>query len=442
MKKILFFTLCLSFLALKISSQEARPLSNFPTQNQEQIHLEYSAGKNYILTERTDLRRYDNGKYTGLLSRELRSFISPSKIQKDFTFYEGDFYVWQETRLNSNQVKPGIHNSIESKFKIFSDGTLTMIEDNGYPSFRSFPSYPKENLKIGDVWHANAERSVDPKNSGVFTKMPIYIEYKFLREDKYNEEDVYILSAKWASRYGKNYIDPTGDSSLKSASGTHNANIIVSKTNGRSILIRDLVDETFFYDSGESISFKGTISLFTEYPPAYNSEEIFESLQTIVRSQNENSTNEQSSNTLINSESLENSAQSTVQSLVQTNEHLLVEQTNAGLKLTMQNLLFKANSAELLPEENERLDEICSVLKNVKNQFFLVEGHTARIGDESNEKELSLKRAHTIANEMVKRGISAQNIICKGSGGTKPLATNSTAEGRAKNRRVEITILN
>lgn len=433
--KFYFFALIL--LLSKSFAQDSRPLSTDILN--EKIQLKYSASKNYILVERTDLRCYENKKYLGLLSRELRSFIYPEKTEDDFTFYSGDFYVWQETRRNNQKVQNGIHDSIESKFKISDDEIFEMIEDNGFPSFRNFPSYTKEKLKPGDTWTANAQRVVDPKNKNVFTELPMYVEYKYLRNDIYNNEDVFVLSAKWATRYGGKYIDENGDSSLKSANGSHNATIIVSQTNGRSLLVKDIVDEAFIYNSGEEISFKGTITLFTEYPPSYNSEEILENFTQIIKAEDK-LTNERSV-----SENLKNQNE---QSLVKTedlenfeNKNLSVEKTNIGLRLTIKNLQFKPNTSELVFGEEKRLESICEILKTLENQMLLIEGHTARVGDESNEEKLSLERAHTIANEMIKRGINAQNIICKGSGGKKPIADNSTEEGRKLNRRVEITIL-
>ena len=120
---------------------------------------------------------------------------------------------------------------------------------------------------------------------------------------------------------------------------------------------------------------------------------------------------------------------------------VIVENTAAGIRLTMQNLNFKPDSAELLPGENERLDQIAQVLKEVPDQMFLVEGHTASVGYEKGEMKLSVERANSVANALIQRGIPREKFICKGSGGTKPIADNSTQEGKAKNRRVEITIL-
>ena len=107
----------------------------------------------------------------------------------------------------------------------------------------------------------------------------------------------------------------------------------------------------------------------------------------------------------------------------------------------MQNIQFKADSAELLPGEEKRLDQIAEILKVADGARFLVEGHTASTGYVEGEMRLSVERAQAVINALKLRGLQSDRFICKGSGSTKPIAQNTTAEGKAKNRRVEITIL-
>ena len=387
---ILFLSIFLSFF---IYSQSAT--------------LQYTGSSNYILTERTDLRRYDNNKYTGLMSREVKSFIVPRESQGK-RVYEGDFYVEQDTKHSSIAIDEGIHDSILSIFSINEQGEMEMFEDNGYPSFRSFPSYPQKEIKKGDVWSAKAERAVDPTGEGKITRMPIYVQYTYSGDQNFNGRDVYLIKAQWATRYGTNtkYIDLDGDPELVTASGKHDAVIYLDKETGAALLIRDQVDELFTYKSGNKIAYKGTISLFTEYPSAVDTQEIMPVINRLVQEAD-----------------------------------IDYKDTDAGLMLVINDLQFVANKAELLPGEEKRLDQIATLLKKVPKNQILVEGHTARVGDESDEMELSLERAHTIVKELTVRGVSKDQFITKGSGGTKPVADNETPEGRARNRRVEITIL-
>lgn len=458
------------------------------------VLFSYNGSGNYYLVERTDLRRYDNGKYTGLVSREVRSFIArtvpPKSSAPGDAYYDGSFFVQEGTIRDSRGVGSGIHTSIPSSFRITRSGQLFMLEDNGYPSFRSFPSFPADAIKKGDKWVSKAERAVDPLYKGKITKIPMTVEYTYLRDETFHGEDVYVLSAQWATRYGISYWDFGGDLELKSANGKHSATMYISKETGNAVVVRDSVDETFVYADGSNVSFKGTISLFTEYPPAVDRSRIIPALQraSLITKDEANALAIAPKNTGTRtnvSAELNGSAEpktsggtkntggtssagtqkaasgkaeqtkpvqtqlpskaDTQQKIEQTaalaEKPITVENTEAGIRLTMQNLRFKADSAELLPEEAKRLDQIAAVLKEAPQSQFLVEGHTASTGNEKGEQQLSEERARNIALELSKRGIAEDKFICKGSGGRKPVASNATPEGKARNRRVEITIL-
>ena len=468
----------------------------------QNVLLKYNGSGSYVYIERTDVRRYDNGKYTGLVSREVRSFIAPTSVPSggkiSDRYYDGSFFIDEATKRNSREVNLGINGAVPSSFKISSDGILTMLVDNGYPSFRSFPAFTNQRISIGDKWQAKAERVVDPLNKGIFTKLPILVEYTYLKDELFHGEEVYVFSAQWATRYGISYWDFAGDKDLKSAQGSHKATMYVSKKSGNALVVRDMVDETFIYNDGNIYSFKGSISMFTEYPPAYDKNNLIPALQRVAsvsekeikeileKPVNESSwiESEKNSSGSIEKNDFESGANSRrnnsyaekkiaknenqtygaknhpqkkkdsadeIQSKISAGKNsssnsksekkVIVENTAAGIRLTMQNLNFKPDSAELLPGENERLDQIAQVLKEVPEQMFLVEGHTASVGYEKGEMKLSVERANSVANALIQRGIPREKFICKGSGGTKPIADNSTEEGKAKNRRVEITIL-
>ncbi len=393
----------------------------------EAVTLSYHGGRNYVLVERTDLLRYDNGHYTGLLSREVQSYIADRGTDgAGSRLYDGNFYLVEETKHDRKRVREGIHTAIDSSFKITEDGELVMLEDNGFPSFRSFPAYTKEKIRIGDKWVAQGERAVDPLNNGTVTRMPILVEYSYIRDDVYNGEDVYILSAKWATRYGTSYIDPDGDPQMQKADGSHNATIIVSKKLGNALVIRDTVDESFVYEGGQLVRLKGTIALFTRYPPAYNASEVIAAAASGKAGKG-------------------SSGSSKTGGIVSAGSGLgadtTIEEGADGVKLVMRNLQFKSDSAALLAGQEARLDAIAKVLKTAPDSLYLVEGHTADTGNPAGERKLSLERAHAVAEALVKRGVAPEQFICKGWGAVKPASDNDTAEGRAANRRVEITIL-
>jgi len=123
-------------------------------------------------------------------------------------------------------------------------------------------------------------------------------------------------------------------------------------------------------------------------------------------------------------------------------ESIVVKAPKNIIKITMYDIRFVADSPEIIPDETGRLDVIAEALKKVgPNTHFLIEGHTADLKRPEGERVLSLQRADKIAEELAKRGIEANRMQTAGYGATRPIASNDTSENRAKNRRVEITIL-
>nr|WP_298681433.1 OmpA family protein [uncultured Treponema sp.] len=123
-------------------------------------------------------------------------------------------------------------------------------------------------------------------------------------------------------------------------------------------------------------------------------------------------------------------------------DNIAVKAPKNIIKITMYDIRFVADSAEILPDEAGRLDMIAEALRRVgPNTHFLIEGHTADLNRPEGERVLSLQRADKIAEELAKRGIEASRMQTAGYGATRPIAPNDTSENRAKNRRVEITIM-
>ena len=123
-------------------------------------------------------------------------------------------------------------------------------------------------------------------------------------------------------------------------------------------------------------------------------------------------------------------------------ENIALKAPQNVFKIIMYDIRFVADSPEILPDETGRLDVIAEALKKVgPNTHFLIEGHTADLSRPEGERILSLQRADKIAEELAKRGIEASRMQTAGYGATRPAAPNDTTENRAKNRRVEITIM-
>ncbi len=111
-----------------------------------------------------------------------------------------------------------------------------------------------------------------------------------------------------------------------------------------------------------------------------------------------------------------------------------------GIILSMSDILFDVGKASLTPTLKTNLAKIAGILTVYKEAEVIVEGHTDNQGSEDLNQKLSEKRAANVLDFMVTLGIGPQRLKAMGYGFTKPVAENSTAEGRKKNRRVDLII--
>ena len=101
---------------------------------------------------------------------------------------------------------------------------------------------------------------------------------------------------------------------------------------------------------------------------------------------------------------------------------------------------FDFDKAVLKPEGKSKLDEFNQQLKGRTQDMLLTVGHTDSIGTDAYNDRLSLARAQAVKSYLVGLGIASDRITVEGRGEREPVADNKTAEGRAKNRRVEIKV--
>ncbi len=101
---------------------------------------------------------------------------------------------------------------------------------------------------------------------------------------------------------------------------------------------------------------------------------------------------------------------------------------------------FETNSASLNADFFKVLDSVALVLNEYKSTLVSVAGYTDSTGTAEYNQKLSERRAETVALYLNSRGVSKERLAAIGHGETDPVASNSTAEGRARNRRVEITL--
>jgi outer membrane protein OmpA-like peptidoglycan-associated protein len=106
-------------------------------------------------------------------------------------------------------------------------------------------------------------------------------------------------------------------------------------------------------------------------------------------------------------------------------------------KIIANGIKFDSGEATLKPESMGVINEIVKLMKQHPEIKFSIEGHTDSDGEVQFNKTLSEQRAKTVMNQLAEQGIASDRMVSKGFGEDVPVANNSTAEGKANNRRVE-----
>ncbi len=124
----------------------------------------------------------------------------------------------------------------------------------------------------------------------------------------------------------------------------------------------------------------------------------------------------------------------------QFNLILQTRETARGLIVNMSDVLFQTGSHELKPQSREKLSKLSGIVLANPGLKLQMEGYTDSVGSDELNQKLSEKRAQAVRNYLVGQGLPAKSIASLGFGKTNPIASNDTAEGRQKNRRVEMVV--
>jgi outer membrane protein OmpA-like peptidoglycan-associated protein len=131
-----------------------------------------------------------------------------------------------------------------------------------------------------------------------------------------------------------------------------------------------------------------------------------------------------------------------IESLRRKLNSIATEQTDKGLMMTLGDFVFDSGKSSIKKEAVDNFSKVVDFINTYPNNKVRIEGHTDSTGSNQLNLKLSQLRADAVKNLLVKNGIQASQVNAIGMGEELPIADNSSNAGKAKNRRVEIIILN
>ena len=174
-------------------------------------------GGKFTYLERSDLRRYENGKFVGLEHREVRGILQ-QRTSDLAAVIEGTFYVLQALDHGGAETAQEVAQAIPVTYSIQPDGTYAIEGDGSYPALRGFPIAPTDAMSVGDQWTGPGTRLVEPLHDGRFSRTRFIADYRYDGEVTQGSKTVKIITATYAARYKKG-DDPAGDIRLLSVTG-------------------------------------------------------------------------------------------------------------------------------------------------------------------------------------------------------------------------------
>ena len=282
------------------------------------------------------------------------------------------------------------------------------------PVVRNVPVFPNRDLKIGDTWEAEGQEAYDIRQTFNVSEpliIPFVANYTYVGKKKVDGKLLHVINVEYSIFYDIPLPKGAPSTYPVSSMGYSNQTIFWDNDLGSIDSYEDEFRIILEMQNGDRFEFRGTSEAEYTERLAVANEDTLEKLQEQLKNLDISDTT--------------------------------VTKDDIGITLSIENIQFMPDSAYLMESEKRKLEKIAELLKAFPDNDLLVSGHTALSGTMESCQKLSELRAVAVSDYLQKLGVKdAYHIFTRGFGASKPIGDNSTESGMAKNRRVEITIIN
>jgi outer membrane protein OmpA-like peptidoglycan-associated protein len=288
-------------------------------------------------------------------------------------------------------------------------GYITIDRQYFMPVVRNVPVFPRKNLEPGDSWTAEGHEAHDFRDSfGIPEpyRIPFTAKYTYLGEREWRGK---LYPAIEVGYRIQNEPQPVrGRLWPRRIQGSSDQLVFWDRELGQARAYREQFRIIFELSDGRIIEYRGEAEA-----------EILES-------------------EVMDKEHLAGEIAEAIEGI----EGVTVRVDDKGVTISLEDIQFLPDSAQLLVSEEAKLDRIAEILGRYDSRDIEVAGHTALAGTAAAREELSRERAGAVADYLIGKGVrDAGRVIIRAYGAERPAASNATEDGRRRNRRVEITIL-
>lgn len=366
----------------------------------------YLDGETYRILSRVNSEAYINGNFSHREEVLNRIAVEVDALDDDRGSLNVDYQVSRENSSGRTAFQLGSEYSVE--YIRDSLGNDEVPEGSSRPMVRNVPLFPERALEPGDTWSGKGVEVVDLRESfGIDAvesfDIPVSYEYLGVHEDDDRTFDVFELE------YNMFYRIPGRFNTLypERITGFSRQIHYWDRTWGRPHRYEEEFEINYDLSDGRTFTWRGTADGRITDTSFEDREEVLEGLRERFE-----------------------------------NPDVDVREDDEGITISLEAIGFEPDSTRLRPGEEEKLEEVASVLSEYDSGELMITGHTALAGTEEGRQRLSEERARVIAEYMLEEGVREPDaVFYRGRGADEPVDDNRTEVGRRRNRRVEFTIL-
>ena len=379
----------------------------------ETFQYRYFPGEKYriLSTVREDVFINDRPSHKAEILNRIT--VEVGEVKDGAGFLSCTFQTSEESRSAAGLFSWG--QTYDSKFWQDSSGVCTIDDAYFMPIVRNVPLFPKKDLFPGETWTSRGEEVHDFRASFGLkeaVRFPIDVAYRYSGKETKDGRDYEVVLLSYNVFHRPRFKNRPDRGALFPVriSGESRQKLYWDTVRGRAYAYEEEFDFIFDLSDGKSIEYRGSAEA------------------KVVES------------SLMEKDLVAKDIKKDLQDLAVKDTHVKID--SLGVTLTLENIQFPPDSADLVPEEKVKLDRIAEILKKYPDRDILITGHTALAGTEGGRQKLSEDRAASVGTYLLEKGVRTRDRMSfRGLGATVPVADNADDAGRQKNRRVEITIL-
>lgn len=377
--------------------------------SQEVFRFQYRTGQQFHIEGTVEEKIYKNDILLDSVLLKNIGELTVTGIMGNRAMHEGTYSYYRSSGDNDLLLE----QQYPTRFLRDIYGNYTIDGSYFMPVVRGVPTFPERPLEIGDQWKSRAYEAHDFRMAfGIQAPvvLPAQVSYQYLGNTSIDGNKIAKISVNYIINYTMSYTD-TGMNILPyRIVGYFNQLYFWNLDRGLPHSYKENFDYIFIMSNGDVQEYVGSSRGFVTVRESLGeNERVLESIRTKLKK---------------NIPAVE------------------VSRIDQGILINIGEILFKFDSDEFTEKADEELDNIVDVLEEFPDRDIRIIGHTDSTGPAEYNRSLSLRRAKKTAQELKKRLPRRKGkVTYVGMGEEKPVASNETEQGRQKNRRVEIIIL-